>query len=93
MPGTRSSNTRFNQLWTRYEKGETQGFIKLIVDADTQEILGATILGVGGDEVVHGILDIMYAKTPYSTLQRAVHIHPTVSELIPTVLAELKPLP
>jgi len=75
------------------EKGETQGFIKLIVDADTQEILGATILGVGGDEVVHGILDIMYAKTPYSTLQRAVHIHPTVSELIPTVLAELKPLP
>jgi len=58
------------------EKGETQGFIKLIVDANTQEILGATILGVGGGEVVHGILDIMYAKAPYTTLQRAVHIHP-----------------
>jgi pyruvate/2-oxoglutarate dehydrogenase complex dihydrolipoamide dehydrogenase (E3) component len=75
------------------EKGETQGFIKIVVDADTQEILGAAILGVGGDEVVHGILDIMYAKVPYTTLQRAVHIHPTVSELIPTILAELKPRP
>jgi len=75
------------------EKGETQGFIKIVVDADTQEILGAAILGVGGDEVVHGILDIMYAKEPYTTLQRAVHIHPTVSELIPTILAELKPRP
>ncbi len=75
------------------EKGETQGFIKIIVDADTQDILGAAILGVGGDEVVHCILDIMYAKAPYTTLQRAVHIHPTVSELVPTVLGELKPLP
>ena len=75
------------------EKGETQGFIKIVVDADTQEILGAAILGVGGDEVVHGILDIMYAKAPYTTLQRAVHIHPTISELIPTILAELKPRP
>src|ERR1700730_14590791 len=75
------------------EKGETQGFIKIVVDADTQEILGAAILGVGGDEVVHGILDIMYAKVPYTTLQRAVHIHPTVSEIIPTILAELKPRP
>jgi pyruvate/2-oxoglutarate dehydrogenase complex dihydrolipoamide dehydrogenase (E3) component len=70
-----------------------QGFIKIVVDADTQEILGAAILGVGGDEVVRGILDIMYAKAPYTTLQRAVHIHPTVSELVPTVLTELKPLP
>jgi pyruvate/2-oxoglutarate dehydrogenase complex dihydrolipoamide dehydrogenase (E3) component len=75
------------------EKGETYGFIKIVVDADTQEILGAAILGVGGDEVVHGILDIMYAKAPYTVLQRAVHIHPTVSELVPTVLGELKPLP
>jgi pyruvate/2-oxoglutarate dehydrogenase complex dihydrolipoamide dehydrogenase (E3) component len=75
------------------EKGETQGFIKIVVDADTQEILGAAILGVGGDEAVHCILDIMYAKAPYTTLQRAVHIHPTVSELVPTVLGELKPLP
>jgi pyruvate/2-oxoglutarate dehydrogenase complex dihydrolipoamide dehydrogenase (E3) component len=74
------------------EKGETQGFIKIVVDADTHQILGAAILGVGGDEAVHGILDIMYAKAPYTTLQRAVHIHPTVSELIPTVLSELKPL-
>lgn len=75
------------------EKGETQGFIKIVVDAYTQEILGAAILGVGGDEAVHGILDIMYAKMPYTTLQRAVHIHPTVSELVPTVLSELKPRP
>jgi pyruvate/2-oxoglutarate dehydrogenase complex dihydrolipoamide dehydrogenase (E3) component len=73
------------------EKGETQGFMKILVDAETDAVLGATILGVGGDEAVHGILDIMYAKAPYTTLQRAVHIHPTVSELIPTVLGELKP--
>ena len=74
------------------EKGETQGFIKILVDADTAAILGASILGIGGDEAVHGILDIMYARGPYTTLQRAMHIHPTVSELIPTVLSELTPL-
>jgi pyruvate/2-oxoglutarate dehydrogenase complex dihydrolipoamide dehydrogenase (E3) component len=74
------------------EKGETQGFMKITVDADSKEILGATILGVGGDEAVHCILDVMYAKVPYTVLQRAVHIHPTVSELIPTMLGELKPL-
>jgi pyruvate/2-oxoglutarate dehydrogenase complex dihydrolipoamide dehydrogenase (E3) component len=74
------------------EKGETQGFMKVVVDADTQEILGAAILGVGGDEAVHGILDMIYAKAPYTALQRSVHIHPTVSELIPTVLGGLKPL-
>ena len=74
------------------EKGETQGFMKIVVDADTREILGAAILGVGGDEAVHCILDVMYAKVPYTVLQRAVHIHPTVSELIPTILGELKPL-
>jgi pyruvate/2-oxoglutarate dehydrogenase complex dihydrolipoamide dehydrogenase (E3) component len=74
------------------EKGETQGFMKVVVDADTREILGAAILGVGGDEAVHGILDMMYAKAPYTALQRSVHIHPTVSELIPTLLGELKPL-
>jgi pyruvate/2-oxoglutarate dehydrogenase complex dihydrolipoamide dehydrogenase (E3) component len=73
------------------EKGETHGFMKIIVDAETRLILGATILGTGGDEAIHGILDIMYAKAPYTTLQRAVHIHPTVSELIPTMLGELKP--
>jgi pyruvate/2-oxoglutarate dehydrogenase complex dihydrolipoamide dehydrogenase (E3) component len=71
------------------EKGETRGFMKVIVDADTRLILGAAILGTGGDEAIHGILDIMYAKAPYTTLQRAVHIHPTVSELIPTMLGEL----
>ena len=74
------------------EKGETQGFMKIAVDADSKEILGATILGVGGDEAVHCILDVMYAKAPYTVLQRAVHIHPTVSELIPTILGELTPL-
>jgi pyruvate/2-oxoglutarate dehydrogenase complex dihydrolipoamide dehydrogenase (E3) component len=73
------------------EKGETQGFMKIIVDAQSKAILGAAILGVGGDEAVHGILDMMYAKAPYTTLQRAVHIHPTVSELIPTMLGELRP--
>lgn len=74
------------------EKGETQGFMKVVVDADTQEILGAAILGVGGDEAIHGILDVMSAKAPYTTLSRTMHIHPTVSELIPTVLQELSPL-
>lgn len=74
------------------EKGETEGFIKIIADADTRQILGAAILGVGGDEVIHGILDTMYARAPYTTLQRAMHIHPTVSELVPTVLSELQPI-
>ena len=74
------------------EKGETQGFMKVLVDAQSQQILGAAILGTGGDEAIHCILDIMYAKAPYTVIQRAVHIHPTVSELIPTMLGELKPL-
>jgi pyruvate/2-oxoglutarate dehydrogenase complex dihydrolipoamide dehydrogenase (E3) component len=74
------------------ERSETQGFIKIIVDADSNEILGAAILGINGDEVVHGLLDIMYAKAPYTVISRAVHIHPTVAELVPTVLQELKPL-
>lgn len=74
------------------EKGETQGFMKIIVDADSRMILGAAILGPGGDEAIHCILDIMSAKVPYTTLQRTMHIHPTVSELIPTVLGELQPL-
>jgi pyruvate/2-oxoglutarate dehydrogenase complex dihydrolipoamide dehydrogenase (E3) component len=75
------------------EKGETQGFIKIVVDAETQRILGAAILGTGGDEAIHGLLDMMNADQPYSTLQGAVPIHPTVSELIPTVLGEMQPLP
>ena len=74
------------------EKGETQGFMKILVDAETELILGASVLGVGGDEIVHSILDVMYAKAPYTVIQRAVHIHPTVTELIPTMLADLKPL-
>ena len=73
------------------EKGESHGFMKIVVDAETREILGAAILGVGGDEAVHCVLDVMYAKAPYTVIQRAVHIHPTVSELIPTMLGELKP--
>ena len=74
------------------EKGETQGFIKITVDAETKHILGAAILGTGGDEVVHVLLDVMYAKAPYTVVQRAMHIHPTVSELIPTMLGALQPL-
>ena len=74
------------------ERSETAGLIKIHVDADTKEILGAAILGIGGDEVVHCLLDVMYAKAPYTVIQRAVHIHPTVSELIPTVLGDLEPL-
>ena len=74
------------------EKGETQGFMKILVDADSREILGAAILGVGGDEAIHSILDIMHAKQPYTSIQRTMHIHPTVSELIPTMLGDLKPL-
>ena len=74
------------------EKGETQGFMNIVVDAETRAILGAAILGVGGDEAIHSILDVMYAKAPYTVIQRAVHIHPTVSELIPTMLGDLQPL-
>jgi pyruvate/2-oxoglutarate dehydrogenase complex dihydrolipoamide dehydrogenase (E3) component len=65
--------------------------MKIVVDAETQAILGAAILGVGGDEAVHGVLDTMSAKAPYTTLMRTMHIHPTVSELIPTILGELNP--
>src|SRR5262245_1104914 len=74
------------------EKGETKGFMKILVDRDSKLILGASCLGLAGDEVIHCILDVMYAKAPYTVLQRAMHIHPTVSELIPTMLGELQPL-
>jgi len=74
------------------EKGEMQGFMKITVDADTKEILGAAVLGPGGDEAIHCVLDVMYAKGASSVIQRAVHIHPTVAELIPTIRGELKPL-
>jgi pyruvate/2-oxoglutarate dehydrogenase complex dihydrolipoamide dehydrogenase (E3) component len=74
------------------EKGETEGFIKVLVDAASKQILGASVLGTGGDEAIHCIIDTMYARAPYTLIQRAVHIHPTVSELLPTALGDLKPL-
>jgi pyruvate/2-oxoglutarate dehydrogenase complex dihydrolipoamide dehydrogenase (E3) component len=61
----------------------------VIVDTDTQQLLGAAILGVNGDEVIHSLLDVMYAKAPYRTVTHAMHIHPTVAELLPTVLQDL----
>lgn len=75
------------------EAGETQGFMKVLVDADSREILGAAILGLNGDEIVHSLLDVMYARKPYTIISRAVHIHPTVTELVPTLLQQLKPFP
>jgi len=75
-----------------FEKGETKGFMKILVDRDSQHILGASFLGLAGDEVIHVILDMMYAKAPYTVVQRAVHIHPTVSEFVPTMMGDLKPL-
>jgi len=84
MPMTRVARAK--------ERGETQGFMKVLVDADTRCILGAALLGIDGDEIVHSLLDAMYAGAPYTVIQRAMHIHPTVTELIPTLLAELKPL-
>ncbi len=74
------------------EKGETVGFMKALVDAETQEILGASIFGVGGDEAIHCLLTCMYAKQPFGLISRAVHIHPTVAKLIPTMLQEMTPL-
>jgi pyruvate/2-oxoglutarate dehydrogenase complex dihydrolipoamide dehydrogenase (E3) component len=81
--------TRVNRA---VEKGESLGFMKVLVDAESKLILGASLLGVGCDEAIHCLLDVMYAKAPYITISRAVHIHPTVSELIPTLLQSLKPL-
>jgi pyruvate/2-oxoglutarate dehydrogenase complex dihydrolipoamide dehydrogenase (E3) component len=74
------------------ERSETQGFMKVLIDAENEKILGATILGIGGDEVIHSLTDIMYADASYKVIQRATHIHPTVSELVPTMLGDLKPL-
>src|SRR2546428_5599414 len=84
MPMARVSRAR--------EAGEMQGFMKVLADADSKELLGASLLGLNADEVVHSLLDVMYARKPYTTIQRAVHIHPTVSELIPTLLGTLEPL-
>ncbi len=80
-----------SQVGRAYEKSETQGFIKICVDAETNQILGAAILGVGGDEVIHVLLDVMYAKAPYTVIERAMNIHPTVSEYLPVILAKLEP--
>src|SRR5262249_58500237 len=74
------------------EKGETQGFMRILVDGASKEILGASLLGTGCDEAVQTILDLMYAKAPYTVMQRAMHIHPTVSELLPTILGNLNPV-
>jgi pyruvate/2-oxoglutarate dehydrogenase complex dihydrolipoamide dehydrogenase (E3) component len=81
-----------NRVGRAVEKGETRGFIKITVDAGTKQILGAAILGIGGDEVIHVVLDVMYAKAPYTVIQRAMHIHPTVAEFLPTVLSKLEPV-
>ena len=75
-----------------FEKGETEGFMKILVDAETREILGASFLGASGDEAIHCVLDAMYAKAPYTLLKRAMHIHPTVAEFIPVMLDDLVPL-
>jgi pyruvate/2-oxoglutarate dehydrogenase complex dihydrolipoamide dehydrogenase (E3) component len=80
------------QVSRAVEMGETDGFMKFLVDADTDEILGGAIFGVHGDEVIHALVDVMYAKAPYTTISRAVHIHPTVAELVPTTLQSLEPL-
>ena len=74
------------------ERGETQGFMQVLVDADTRKILGASLLGIEADEAIHALLDVMYANAPYTVITRAMHIHPTVSELLPTLLSDLKPL-
>lgn len=86
--GTRS----MTRVGRAVEKGESLGFLKILVDAETKLILGASLLGVGCDEAVHSLLDVMYAGAPYTTVTNAVHIHPTVAELLPTVLEDLKPL-
>jgi pyruvate/2-oxoglutarate dehydrogenase complex dihydrolipoamide dehydrogenase (E3) component len=74
------------------ERSETQGFMKVVVDAQTKRILGAALLGIGGDEVVHALLDVMASGQPYTAISRTMHIHPTVSEYLPTLLNDLKPL-
>ena len=74
------------------ERGETDGFLSALVDADTLQILGATFFGIEADEAIHSVLDVMSAKQPYTLIQKTMHIHPTVSELIPTLFESLKPL-
>ena len=85
-------NRPMTRVGRAIEKSETAGFMKVLVDRETKHILGATIFGTGGDEAIHCILTNMYARQPASLLTHSMHIHPTVAELIPTVLEELKPL-
>jgi pyruvate/2-oxoglutarate dehydrogenase complex dihydrolipoamide dehydrogenase (E3) component len=75
-----------------FEKGETNGFMKILVDKETKQFLGASFFGLNGDEIIHTVLDQMYAKAPYTVMARAMHIHPTVTELLPTMLGELREL-
>ncbi|HEX3937295.1 MAG TPA: FAD-containing oxidoreductase [Xanthobacteraceae bacterium] len=86
------STMAMKDVMRAYERGETKGFMKILVDRDNKQILGASFLGLESDEVVHCVLDIMYAKAPYTVIQRAMHIHPTVSEFIPTMMDKLEPL-
>lgn len=86
------STMAMKDVMRAFESGETKGFMKILVDRDTKQILGASFLGLEGDEVIHCVLDMMYAKAPYTVMQRAMHIHPTVSEFIPTMMDGLKPL-
>ncbi len=86
------STVAMEDISRAYEKGETKGFMKILVDRDSKQILGASFLGLSGDEVIHCIIDLMYAKAPYTIMQRAMHIHPTVSEFIPTMMGDLRPL-
>ena len=85
------STMAMKDVMRAYERGETKGFMKILVDRDSKQILGASFLGLEGDEVIHCVLDIMYARAPYTVIQRAMHIHPTVSEFIPTMMDKLKP--
>jgi pyruvate/2-oxoglutarate dehydrogenase complex dihydrolipoamide dehydrogenase (E3) component len=80
-----------SQVSRAYERGETHGFIEICADAETKRILGAAILKVGGDEVIHVLLDVVYAKAPYTVIKCAMHIHPTVAEYLPIILAKLGP--
>ena len=83
---------RMSRVGRARERGETQGFMKVLVDAESRQFLGGTVLGIEGDEVIHAIADLMYARAPYTVMQRAVHVHPTVSELLPTLLGSLEPV-
>jgi pyruvate/2-oxoglutarate dehydrogenase complex dihydrolipoamide dehydrogenase (E3) component len=86
------STMAMKDVMRAYERGETKRFMKILVDCDNKQILGASFLGLEGDEVIHCVLDIMYAKAPYTVIQRAMHIHPTVSEFIPAMMDKLSPL-